>query len=224
MRSIGILKCTLPSVFAMIFVFMTPSNAGADENRITENSILKFTAGITTAFLIHEASHALVAELTNTELDWEMGNYNQPLAFTEYGTSDSKGLALYSAGLVSQVIGSEIILRKDGINKNSAFVRGMMAWNIVNPILYALDYWFIRRSNEEEGDFHQGDLEGIEYYSNDATANGFALTLAGIAAYQGYRFLKTQSWAPDWIKRESHHLSYGPFPSKGMGVLFEIRF
>ena len=60
--------------------------------------------------------------------------------------------------------------------------------------------------------------------ANEATANAFALSLAGIAAYQGYGFLKTQSWAPDWIKRDSHYLSYGPFPSKGRGAYLRSAF
>ena len=91
-------------------------------------------------------------------MEWEVGNYNQPIAFTENASSDTKGLAVNSAGLIAQAIGSEIILRSDRIDKKNSFVRGMMAWNILNPILYALDYWFIGISNKKNGNFYQGDL------------------------------------------------------------------
>lgn len=211
-------------LIALVLLAFQPFGANAGEEGITSRSVLKFSAGLITAFSIHEASHALVAGLTDTDIDWELGNYNQPIAFTEQGTSDSKGFALYSAGLVSQVIGSEIILNTDRIDKNDAFVRGMMAWNIINPVLYSLDYWFIRRSNKEKGGTYQGDMEGIEHYSNEATANGFALSMVGIAAYQGYRFLKTQSWAPDWIKGKSYRFYLGPEASGGVGFKLEFYF
>jgi hypothetical protein len=212
------------AMIAMVLFLIKPSCAKAEESEITSRSVLKFTAGVITAFSIHEASHALVAGITDTDLDWEFGNYNQPIAFTEKGTSDSKGFALYSAGLVSQLIGSEIILRKDKIDKNDAFVRGMMAWNILNPILYSLDYWVIRRSNRERGNTYQGDMEGIEHYSSDSAADGFALSMAGIAAYQGYRFLKTQPWAPDWLKGESYSLYLEPQPYGGLAFRVEFPF
>ena len=109
----------------------------------------------------------------------------------------SQGFAVYSAGLIAQVATAEIILDVDRIDKNDAFVRGMMAWNIVNPILYALDYWVIRRSNKENDGTFQGDIEGVEHYSGEAAANTFAASMAAIAVFQGYRFLKTQDWAPD---------------------------
>ena len=183
-----------------------------------------FTAGIAAAFSIHEAAHATVAELTGTDLNWEIGNYNQPIAFTGRVDKDSDGLALYSAGLISQVIGSEIILLSKGIDKNNTFVRGMMAWNIINPIMYSLDYWYIRRSNQRNGNRFQGDIEGIEYYSDKQTANTFALTLVGISAFQGYRFIKTQSWAPDWMKKINHDISFVPKPSGGAVMTFRLFF
>ena len=209
-------------VFIIIIFKMT--NASAGEKDITYSSVLKFSAGIVAAFSIHEGAHALVAELTNTDMDWELGNYNQPIAFTEHSSSDSKGAAISSAGLISQAIGSEIILQSEKIDKNDAFVRGMMAWNIVNPIMYSLDYWFIHISNQRNGNTYQGDIEGIEYYTNESTANGFALSMLGIACLQGYRFLKTQSWAPDWVKGESHTINFAPLPSGGLVMTYKFVF
>ena len=209
-------------VLTIIAFKVTPASAG--EKNIAYSSVLKFSAGIVAAFSIHEGAHVLVAGLTNTDMDWELGNYNQPIAFTEHSSSDSKGAAINSAGLISQAIGSEIILQSEKIDKNDAFVRGMMAWNIVNPIMYSLDYWFIRISNQRNGNTYQGDIEGIEYYKNESTANGFALSMSGIACLQGYRFLKTQSWAPDWLKGETHTINFAPLPTGGLMMTYKFVF
>jgi len=139
-------------------------HAETKETNVSGRSFIMFSAGMVATFSIHEATYATVAELTGTELDWEVGNYNQPIAFTGYVDSDQDGRALYSAGLISQVIGSEFILQSKEIDKNTAFTRGMMAWNIINPIMYSLDYWYIRRSNQRNGNRFQGDIEGIPYF------------------------------------------------------------
>jgi hypothetical protein len=217
------LKCIAALIPSIIIVFSMTS-ASAVEKGITAGSVLKFSAGIVTAFAIHEGAHAFVAELTDTEMDWKMGNYNQPIGFTEHATSDAKGFAVNSAGLLVQTIGSEIILQADSVDKNSAFVRGMMMWNILNPILYAADYWFIHVSNKQNGNGYQGDLQGIEHYTNESTADVFALSMAAIAAFQGYRFLKTQSWAPDWVKGKSHTVNLAPLSSGGVEIKYSFAF
>lgn len=211
-------------LIALIIIAFRVTWAIAGEKDIAYGSVLKFSAGSVAAFSIHEGAHALVAKVTNTDMTWEIGNYNQPLAFTEHANSDAKGAAINHAGLISQAIGSEIILQSEKIDKNDAFVRGMMAWNIINPIMYSLDYWFIRRSNQRNGNTYQGDIEGIEYYTNESTANGFALSMLGIACLQGYRFLKTQSWAPDWLKGESNTISFAPLPSGGLVMTYKFVF
>ena len=187
-------------------------------------SILKYSAGFASAFLIHEGGHFLAAEATGTDMNWERGNYNQPLAFTEEANSDTDGLIVNSAGLVTQAIGAEIILQVDRIDKNDDFVRGMMYWNILNPIFYALDYWFINVTNDETADCYQGDIQGIEHYSDEKTANVFAASMVAIAGIQGYRFLKTQDWAPDWLKDEAQNLNFAPTASGGFSFSYTINF
>ena len=78
--------------------------------------------------------------------------------------------------------------------------------------------------NRMNGNSYQGDLAGIERYSNKAAADGFALSMSAIAVFQGYRFLKTQSWAPDWLRENSHGMSLAPLPSGGfiMGYKFDF--
>jgi hypothetical protein len=71
---------------------------------------------------------------------------------------------------------------------------------------------------------YQGDLQGVEHYTNEATAQGFAISMSLIAVYQGYRFLKTQSWAPEWLKSERHTVNLGPTPSGGLAITYKLDF
>ncbi len=178
MKSISRGKSLLfPALFLWMLWVFHPLPAGAGEGELTPRSVLTFVGGIASAVLIHEGAHAGAAALTGTRLSWEGGSYNQPIGFTDHAGSDAKGMALYSAGLLAQVFGSEILLQTDRIDKNDPYVRGMMAWNLLNPILYSLDYWFIRVSNRNNGNSYQGDLQGIEHYSSreQRTSLGFLL-------------------------------------------------
>lgn len=208
-------------------ILMLSANAAWCEYRDFEDhmvSLLKYSAGFASAFLIHEGAHFLAAEATGTDMTWELGNYNQPLAYTEEAESDTDGLIINSAGLVTQAIGAEIILQIDSIDKNDDFVRGMMYWNVLNPLFYALDYWFIHHTNSTNGNSYQGDIQGIEHYSDKKTANMFAASIVAIAGIQGYRFLKTQDWAPDWLKDEAQSLNFAPVKSGGFSLNYTINF
>lgn len=209
-----------------ILVMVAFPKRGFTEETMTYGSIAKFMGGIAAAYAIHELGHVIVAEATDTHLSWEIGTYNQPVAFTENSDSDDKGLALNAAGLFAQAAGAEVILQADSVDKNDAFVRGMMAWDIINPILYSLDYWFIRSANKQKdnGTKYQGDIAGIQHYSDRGTANGYALSITALALFHGYRFLKTQTWAPDWVKGETRNLSVVPIRSGGIIMAYEYRW
>ncbi|MEJ2098563.1 MAG: hypothetical protein P8X68_01140 [Desulfobacterales bacterium] len=220
-------KKTLPVIIGFAAILLIGNTAcGQDDDLSAQlGEVLKFSGGIVSAFMIHEGAHYLAGQMTGTDLDWELGNYNQPLSFTEHAQNDTDGVIVNSAGLVSQAIGSEIILQVDRINKNDNFVRGMMIWNILNPIFYALDYWFIHITNHSTGDGgYQGDIKGIEHYSSQTSANVFAGSMVAIAGIQGFRFLKTQTWAADWFNDESHSLSFAPVQSGGCLFSYTIRF
>ena len=220
-------KKALPAIlgFAAILLNGNPAYCQDEDLSAQLGEVLKFSAGVISAFMIHEGAHYLAGEMTGTDIDWEVGNYNQPIGYTEQAENDTDGVIVNSAGLVSQVIGSEIILQVDRIDKNDNFVRGMMTWNILNPVFYALDYWFIHITNDRTGDGgYQGDIQGIEYYSSEQSANVFAASMVAIAGIQGYRFLKTQDWAPDWLKNEAHSLSVAPVQSGGCLLSYTIRF
>jgi hypothetical protein len=106
------------------------------------------------------------------------------------------------------------------IDKNNDFFLGIMTWNIINPILYAFDYWFVNCSNQIYGDSYQGDLSGVEYYSNDTVANVFAASYVAVAIFRDYRFMKTQSRLPKWIRKTDGNISFYPIQR----VVFEYLF
>jgi hypothetical protein len=220
-------KKALPAIIGFAAILLNGNPAYCQDENLSAQlgEFLKFSAGVVSAFMIHEGAHYLAAEMTGTDMDWELGNYNQPIGFTEQASNDTDGAIVNSAGLVSQVIGSEIILQVDRIDKNDNFVRGMMTWNILNPVFYALDYWFIHITNDSTGEGgYQGDIKGIEHYSSEKSAGVFAASMVAIAGIQGYRFLKTQDWAPDWLTNEAHSLSFAPVESGGCLFSYTIRF
>ena len=218
----NVLSVRLLATCLLLLVWSWP--AFAADGEITVSAVAKFTLGMLSSAAVHEAAHALVATATGTNTSWKFGNYNQPLAFTENANSDGKGVALHASGLAAQIVGSEVILDVKSINKNDAFVRGMMTWNVLNPILYSLDYWVFRFSNQQNGSSYQGDLQGIEHYSNRSTAQGFAIGFTALSAFQGYRFLKTQDWAPNWLKSATDNVNVQPLRSGGAMLICKWRF
>ncbi|MGB9700736.1 MAG: hypothetical protein ACPL5I_15280 [Thermodesulfobacteriota bacterium] len=172
-------------ILAMTIFCILSKTAGANsQENYLAYSFLKFSGGVIAGALIHEGAHAFVAGLTDTRMSWKIGTYNQPIGFTEEVKNKDKGVAVYSAGLLSQIIGAEVILQADKIDKNDSFIRGLMAWNVLNAVFYSLDYWVFKITNKGNGYNYQGDLKGIEHYSNEALAQGFAISIAALATYQ----------------------------------------
>lgn len=200
--------------------------ANAADDSIDFLPVLKFAGGMVSSFVIHEGAHALVAGLTGTSMDWKIGDVNQPINFTEYSKNKTNGFAINSAGLLVQMGASEFILFNDKIDKNDSFIRGMIFWNIVNPLMYAVDYWFIHKTNTSNGNAYMGDLKGIEFYSNRQTAEVFTGTMVALVAFEAYRYAKTQSWAPEWLKDTGNleHLSFAPLPSGGALLSYTSKF
>lgn len=209
---------------ALVLFWGHPTCAHSDENEPLLLSFGKFATGVLAAYALHEVGHWAAAELTNTDIDFGAGRYNQPIGFTENADNDTDGMIIHASGLVTQLLVSEVILEADSIDKNDTLVRGMMFWNIVNPIVYALDYWFLRRTNQESPTSYQGDIEGFENYSSEDAANIFAGTMAIIAAVQGYQYVKTQDWAPDWILNNKIQVACEPAPGQGAMLSIRVRF
>jgi hypothetical protein len=179
------------------------------------SELIEFIGGVAAAYVLHEGGHALAAELTAADIRWTWGNHNQFIGFEEREALGKRsGAALYGAGLVAQMLSSEVILGCDRIEKNSSFVRGMMAWNIINPLKYAADYWITRS---------HGDLYGMAHYAGRGRANVFAAAMTAVTINQGYRFLRTQTWAPEWTKRPGNAFYAGPAMG-GIGLQISFSF
>ncbi len=129
-------------------------------------------------------------------------------AGTENTQSNANEPAVNSAGLKAPAVTPEVILDAEKVDNSGVFFGGLMTWNLIP---YDLDYW-------SNGKTYPGDINCNERYSRESTGNMFAAGLAIIAAFQGYRFLKTQIWAPEWLKSEL------PQPSGGFVMSFEYRF
>lgn len=184
-------------------------------------SALGLGAGVLAAYALHEGAHWAAAGLTGTDLHWESGTYNQPLGFTEDAGSDTNGAVLHGAGLVGQALCGEVILALDGIDNTHPFVRGMMFWNVANPIIYAVDYWFLHSSNRIDDDGYQGDLAGVEHYAGKETANTFAAATAALALWQGYRFWKAQDEVPG---SDAKGVQFGVVPTPKGGAMLSFKW
>jgi len=207
--------------FAIVF---NVSTARCEEKRFAFQFVVKFSSNISTAIGVHERSHILSENLTNADMEREDGNRQQPIAFTENADVNVKGFPLNSTGLIGQETGSGVISQFDKIDKDDSSVQRLKRWKIVDPIRYALDHWFSGITNKKEGNTYRGDLQGIEHYSNKTTSNEVGLSIASMSMSQGYRFLQTQNWAPDWIKKETHHLSFSLTPDGGISATYRISF
>ncbi len=217
-------KITVVTIISLCL--LNPVQAWAEDEELVALSCLKFFGGMVTAYSIHEGGHYLTALATDTKLEWEIGTYNQPIGFTEKADNDTAGFLINSAGFVFQAGSAEILLQVDRINKNDAFVRGMMTWNIINPILYSLDYWLFNYTNKPRGKSYQGDLQGLEFYSSKTSADMLAASITALALFQCYRFIKKQSWAPSWMQGSSgaSKLSVEPLSSDGFIMSYKHRF
>ncbi|MFQ5559978.1 MAG: hypothetical protein ACE5FU_05250 [Nitrospinota bacterium] len=190
-------------------------------------STFSFASGVVFAYGVHELGHLGAAWATDSYIKFEAGTYNQPIGFTEDVDSDSDGMILNASGLVTQAVGSEVILQTDRINKNSNFVRGIMAWNILNPISYAIDFWFIRRSNKKFKNSYQGDIQGIEFYAGKRSANSFSVGIIAISLVQGFRFLQTQEWMKDLVGDSGeafNNFHLRPLNQGGVLLSYQLKF
>jgi hypothetical protein len=216
-------------ILSLIF-FTNLRNTHAAEpeanDRITPLSVLKFTGGMIFAFMVHEGGHLVAAGATQTSTTWRVGSILQPIQFTERSANNTAGLAMNMSGLIAQAGFAEVILLTDLIDKNSSYARGMMFWNLINPIAYAVDYWLIHQTNTRENGCYTGDISGIERYSNKGTADIFAATIVAVSAFQAFRFAKTQTWAPEWMKDSNtlDRVGLMPLPAGGAMLSYQFEF
>jgi len=200
----------MKKIIKILLIIILPMNAHAFDFK----EAFKFSGGMVSSYMIHEAGHYFAAGVTDTDIDARWFEGNQIVLLYMEPESDGDGLYITSAGLVAQAMCSEVILDTN-VNKESPFVQGMMFWNVLNPIMYAADYWWIKRTNKIEDNQFQGDISGIEYYSNKKTANIFAGTMVLLAIWHGYRFYKKED---TWYNFTPTHVK------NGFGLQFTCKF
>ncbi len=125
---------------------------------------LKFALGVGSGYVIHEAAHQAVAEVNGTPFKWKNG-FGSAWVISN-NTSDRERYELASAGLVSQVLSTEIILNTKYIPKDNEYVIGMLAFNIVNALLYVVSDGILN-PDDNYGDIEMMDKAGLkrEYVS-----------------------------------------------------------
>ena len=206
-------RLCIAAIVASILFILVPCGPGAARGADLSEAA-GFLSGAVTAFGIHEGGHAAAAALTGTHIRWGVCRDGQLVGFRESrAASRWSGVGLYSAGLVAQEVTSEVILRSH-VDRSRPFVRGVMAWNVANPISYAANFWLFSG---------RGDLSGIANYSGRRTANLVAAGLVAVAVWQGVRFFGDASSLPKWMADGSVNLTASPCAdgfSAGLTVAF----
>jgi hypothetical protein len=167
----------------------------------------KIATGVAVAYGIHEAGHEIAARATNTAISWKSMEY------TIGPKEKSSGLIICASGLTAQQLSSEVIIR---VKWKNDYTDGMMIWNTVNPIAYSFGYWLSYGVNYKPdiGGFH-GDTVGIEYYSNEETANVFSVAMVGLSLWNAYRY-----W---WADKKPVSVGFAPV-NGGASLIYSRKF
>jgi len=145
------------------------------------SKVLEFGAGLASSFLVHEGTHALVAEVEGRTLHWELKHGWHP-SFKYEGECHE---AIQMAGLFGNAISSEAILTVPK-EKRGAYWNGFLVGNIVEEMAYPI------RGNLFKS---KGDFECLS--KRDRIVWGSIFFLHGAAtAYQLYNddHLNIKTW------------------------------
>jgi len=159
------------AILAMISV-TTPAHA--DWKDSVRDGFL-FATGIVASFAIHEAGHALAARYYGEKLDWHGSGFDSEWS-CRYPCRNIEQVAI--AGNLSTSIVGEALLYLPNEYRHTPFVDGMQAFNMVNPISYA-----IKNAREDDG---YGDYRNVD--------ESIQIALAIHAASIGYRQFSERLW------------------------------
>jgi hypothetical protein len=180
------LLCMAPVVIAGVWAVNAHAHAQSNSDYL-----IKFMGGWVTAYALHEGSHAVAGAVTGTDLDWKFADGDLRYSFSTTDAIDGK--LICSSGLMGQLIASEFVLQNEKIDRSKPFVQGFMFWNIANPVLYSLDYFFLHRNNREYENGFSGDIQGMEYYGGKQEARIFAGSMITLSLINAYRWYKPES-------------------------------
>jgi hypothetical protein len=201
------------SIALLLFLFPGIGSALGETWEVSDYS--RFAAGGLTAFVIHEAAHAVVAESFGLRPSFEIRHKPVPFVVVTYDWEPIKGpsgdVAYYldrdgnpvphgaqkqfviaSAGINAQNITSEWILTAHPrlYHESRPFLKGMLAFDILTSVGYAL----VGRKDPD------GDLRGMSEALdvNDVVIGGIVLLPAVLDLYRYYH--PGSHWIP-WIDR-----------------------
>ena len=167
-RRLGLLFMLSAAAFGL------PQHLIADDRM---SNCFKFIAGMgVSVFGIHEGGHTIAA----LALGYPMSDISYRFSSVEIdglavGTTDDKIIKM--SGFAAQAISTEIILDVKAIPKDSWFVAGILAANILQPLVY------VARS---ELGFPARDFEGFSTQQK-RTAEALILGYALLSAYRVYK-------------------------------------
>lgn len=148
---------------------------------ISFSKVLKFGAGLASAFIVHEGTHMIVAEVEGRNLHWRLKDGWHP-SFEYKGEGHN---SIQMAGLFGNAISSEAI-RTIPKEKRGAYWNGFLVGNIVEEMTYPIRGNFLR---------DKGDFECLSKRNRVVWGSIFFLHGA-ITAYQVYKddHLNLRTW------------------------------
>lgn len=157
---------------------------------ISKKDVAKFFGGGVTGLGIHEGSHYIAANTQGMKPKYRLDNPTE-IKYDEYeDKKDSQKRLVSSAGLVGQIIATEVILNTEKIPKDDSYVLGILAFTIGNNLRYGL-FPNLRgkekRDIEEKSDIERLDKVGIKKeYAQTA--------LIAHSAFSIYRLMKNKDF------------------------------
>jgi len=145
-----------------------------------------FLSGVASGILVHEAAHTVVA----TAYGFDVRLHNLSIVYSGGPMSDSQHLRIASAGIESQWLLSECVLR--GAEKKDEPLKAFKAGLVVSELAVGAAYLTVLKDNDE------GDLVGMAQ-ATDLSTDQLALLVAIPAALDAWRLFgkDVPKWVPD---------------------------
>lgn len=163
------------AVIAVVFLFSSTTFAEGEFWNLTKKAT-SFLAGVGTGYVIHEAGHHVMANELGEDISWSQQNKGICWWVEDSSSSNLRKIAL--AGFGADVLGSNIIMGTKRIPKDNSYVLGILAFELINPLLYIASH---ELGSEQKYD----DLRCYEENGGDALPIKIGLVLN--SAFNFYR-------------------------------------
>lgn len=157
---------------ALCGLLLFPSTTLAVDWKTTATDILQFSAGIITAFALHEAGHALAAHVYGEKIEWHGSGLGSEWECL-YPCRNIENVAI-AGNLTTAVVGESLL----HLPFRGQYINGIQAFNLMNPIAYAVR------------DYKTADGYGDYRYVDDQLQTAIALHAYSV----GYRHFSDRLW------------------------------